>query len=299
MMTATRPRMSRSDRADEPVSHVTDDPGDRARAPMPGFPDHRRFALVQLDDAGDAVQPDLARPARPALPGRAAGGVLPRLRAGGRRRRRRRPRHRVRRRRAACSWCSPPATRSHETTANLPPRCWSTRHPARRPGHPRRARAPGRRTAARRCLTDGRRADPGYRGPMLVLSRRAGRASSSATTSPSPSSRSAATSCASASTRPAPLKVHRAELLAQLEESNREAASPSEDVVACSPRPCATAPLTHAPTLGLRPLAHAPPTRAFLRAHPCVVARRRACSCVPRCRFLRAVRRCDPRDSDG
>ena len=31
---------------------------------------------------------------------------------------------------------------------------------------------------------------------------------------------------------PRSLKVHRAELLAQLEESNRQAASPSEDVVA-------------------------------------------------------------------
>ena len=31
---------------------------------------------------------------------------------------------------------------------------------------------------------------------------------------------------------PRSLKVHRAELLAQLEESNREAASPSEDTVA-------------------------------------------------------------------
>ena len=41
---------------------------------------------------------------------------------------------------------------------------------------------------------------------------------------------------------PRSVKVHRAELLAQLEETNRQAASPSEDVIASLARALDTAP---------------------------------------------------------
>lgn len=43
---------------------------------------------------------------------------------------------------------------------------------------------------------------------------------------------------------PRSVKVHRAELLAQLEETNRQAASPSEDVIASLARALDTAPET-------------------------------------------------------
>ena len=51
------------------------------------------------------------------------------------------------------------------------------------------------------------------------------------TTCASPSSRCAATGCASASTPPRSVAVHRAEILQQLEQSNQEAASPSDDAI--------------------------------------------------------------------